>query len=269
MIARLFGRIRPALAAVAVLSLGAPLGAPIGVAMGARANGDPASHVLLEQAVFYGGALDLESKPAAQLDALVRESRRRGYPISVAVISRLEDMGTADYLYDDPDNYADFLAGEIGCCVRGRLLIVMPGGFGVTYIRHSSRADRELVDGLPPPGGVGNLLPATIDAVRRLAAAAGVKLAVPDVAPPPGGVGQPATHADVTPAPGSVPQPATQPSARPVQTRGAWYTGTWLYALPVVILVVALALLRPLVIGRARNTESTGGSPAPRKRDDR
>jgi hypothetical protein len=149
----------------------------------------------------------------------------------------------------------------------------MPGGFGVTYIRHSSRADRELVDDLPPPGGVGDLLPATIDAVRRLAAAAGVKLAVPDVAPVPGGVGRPATHADVTPAPGSVPQPATQPSARPVQTGGAWYTGPWLYAVPILILVVAaLVLLRDRVIGGARNARnagSTGGPAAPGKRDDR
>ena len=76
-------------------------------ATGARANGDPASDVLLEQPVFSGSALDLESKPAAQLDALVRDSARRGYPINVAVISRLQDLGSANYLSNDPDDYAD------------------------------------------------------------------------------------------------------------------------------------------------------------------
>src|SRR4051812_34868154 len=204
--------------AVAVLALGAP--------SAARANGDPASDVLPEQPVFWGSALDLKSKAAAQLDALVKESAARGYPINVAVISRLEDMGSADYLYNDPDNYADYVAGEIACCIDGRVLIVMPGGLGVTDIGHSSAAERKLVDALPAPRTIENLLPAAIDAVRRLAAARRVRLAVPDVAPVPGGVHQPVTH-------------LSAPARAQGKKRS---TPTWLYVLPILV-IVALALV--------------------------
>ena len=217
------------LAAVAavVLALAAPAAA--------HADGDPASDVLPEQPVFFGSAVDLKSKPAAQLDALVRESTRRGYAINVVVISRLEDMGSANYLFNDPDNYGDFLAAEIACCVKGRVLIVMPGGLGVTYIGHSSVADRKVVHDLPNPGSIGNLLPAAMGAVRRLAATAGVRVAVPDVAPGPDGVYQPTTHVSAPP----IKAPAAQ--TRPVQARSEKSTGAWLYALPILV-VAAVAV---------------------------
>jgi hypothetical protein len=227
-------RIRPHLGVVAaaVLLLAAP--------SVARADGDPASDVLTEQPVFYGSALDLKSKPAAQLDALVKESKQRGYPVNVAVISRLEDMGSATFLYDDPDNYSDFLSGEIACCVKGRLLIVMPGGIGVAYIAHSSLADRKVIDGLAPPGKVVNLLPAAIDGVVRLAAASGVKLSVPDVKPAAGGVDQPITHA-------SAPEIGTKGSG---SGHGG---GDWLYLLPIAALVLlAIALLGRRALASAR-----------------
>jgi hypothetical protein len=217
----------------ALLVVAAALAA-LAVAPYARADGDPASDVLPEQPVFYGSAVDLKSKPAAQLDALVRESRRRGYPVNVVVITRLEDMGSANYLFDDPDNYGDFLAGEIACCVTGRVLIVMPGGLGVTYIGHSSRADRRVVARLPAPGTVENLLPAAIDGVRRLAAASGVQLAVPDATPAPGGVRQPATHVSAP--------PIATPGAKSGGARGGGASGAkWLGLVPIVV-VTALAL---------------------------
>jgi hypothetical protein len=211
--------IRALFAAVFVLLVAAPA---------ARADGDPASDVLPSQPVFYGSSLDLKSKPAAQLDALVKDATRSGYPVNVAVISRLEDMGSATQYWNDPDNYGEFLAGEIACCVKGRLLIVMPAAFGVVYIGHSSQADRRALSGLPAPGSVPNLMPAAMNAVVKLAAASGVKLVVPDVTPAPNGVAQPATHA----------------SAQNTATTGGSGTGNsgvWLYALPILV-VVALSL---------------------------
>lgn len=208
----------------------------------ARADGDPASDVLPEQPVFYGSALDLKSKPAAQLDALVRQAKQQGFEVNVAVISRLEDMGSATQFWGDMDNYGAFLAGEIGCCVKGRLLIVMPAGIGVTYLGHSSTADRKVVSGLPAPGDIPKLMPAAIDAVVKLAAASGVNLAVPDVTPAPNGVSQRATHA----------------AAANVGTAGGGSgggSGVWLYLLPIAaVVVIALAIimrrrLRPRVEG--------------------
>jgi hypothetical protein len=227
--------IRALFAAVVLLLVAAPA---------ARADGDPASDVLPSQPVFFGSALDLKSKPAAQLDALVKEAKRSGYPVSVAVISRLEDMGSATQYWNDMDNYGEFLAGEIGCCVKGRLLIVMPAGLGVSYIGHSSLADRRLLSGLPAPGSVPNLMPAAMNAVVKLAAASGVKLVVPDVTPAPNGVAQPATHA----------------SAQNVATTGGSGTGNsgvWLYALPIVVVVaVSLALITRRKL-RGQGVEST------------
>ncbi len=226
--------LRALLAALVLLLLGAPA---------ARADGDPASDVLPEQPVFYGSALDLKSKQAAQLDALARQAKSKGYDVKVAVISRLEDMGSATQFWGDMDNYGDFLAGEIGCCVKGRLLIVMPAGYGVTYLGHSSTADRKVVADLPAPGKVANLMPGAIDAVVKLAAASGVSLAVPDVTPAPNGVSQPATHA----------------AAANVGTgggaSGSGGSGGLLLLLPIVaVVVVALAIvtrrrLRPRVEG--------------------
>jgi hypothetical protein len=162
----------------------------------ARADGDPASDVLPEQPVFFGSALDLKSKQAAQLDALARQAKQQGFEVNVAVISRLEDMGSATQYWGDMDNYGAFLAGEIGCCVKGRLLIVMPDGIGVTYLGHSSTADRKVVSALPAPGeDATKLMPAAMDAIVKLAAKSGVSLAVPDVTPAPNGVSQRATHA--------------------------------------------------------------------------
>jgi hypothetical protein len=205
----------------------------------ARADGDPASDVLPDQPVFYGSALDLKSKQAAQLDALAREAKRKGFEVNVAVVSRLEDMGSATQFWNDMENYGAFLAGEIGCCVKGRLLIVMPAGFGVTYLGHSSVADRKALAGLPAPGAVPNLMPAAMNAIVKLAAASGVSVAVPDVTPAPNGVSQPATHA----------------AAPNVGTQGGSGSGVWLYLLPILaVVVIALAIvtrrrLRPRLEG--------------------
>src|SRR5262249_43050190 len=144
----------------------------LAAAPAARADGDPASDVLPEQPVFYGSALDLKSQQAAQLDALAKQAKQQGFEVNVAVISRLEDMGSATQFWGDMDNYGAFLAGEIGCCVKGRLLIVMPAGFGVTYLGHSSTADRKALAGMTAPGDdPAKLMPAAMDAVIKLAAA--------------------------------------------------------------------------------------------------
>jgi hypothetical protein len=205
-----------------------------GAAAAGGADGDPASDVLPTYPLFLGSAVDTKSKAAAQLDALVKEAKQRGFPINVVLISRLADLGSANYLWNDPNNYADFITGEIACCVHGRILIVMPGGFGVTYVGHSAVSDRKVVAKLPAPGKIKNLLPASIEAVRRLAAASGVQLAVPDVEPVPGGVFQPFGH-----------------SAAPVPSAAEKSGTDWLFVLSIVVLVAAaLALVAWLVLRR-------------------
>lgn len=98
--------IRPLLAAACGAATLLAAGAPA-----ARANGDPASDVLARRDVFYRMALDLRSKPAAQLPALLAQSRQKGYEIKVA--ARPEDLGDVGWMWEDPTNYAQFLATEI------------------------------------------------------------------------------------------------------------------------------------------------------------
>jgi hypothetical protein len=209
------------LAAVLAFGLLLGVGAPA-----ARADGDPASDVLPQQDVFYGSALDLHSVAAAQLDALTKLAAKRGYAIKVAVISQIEDMGSVSYLYGDPTNYAQFLGGEIGYLSTKRLLIVMPEGYAILHQGHSSLPEQDVLDKLPPPGKTAALLPGAIDAVVKLAAHQGVKLAVPAVTPPPGGVNQALTH-NQAPPPGYKAKSKTASSG----------TGDWAFAIPVLVLL--------------------------------
>jgi hypothetical protein len=209
---------------IAILLWGAPA---------ALADGDPASDVLPQQDVYFGGRIDLESKPAAQLDALAGEAAERGYAVKVAVITQIEDMGSVSYLYDDPSNYAEFLASEIAYLTTRRLLVVMPGGYAIVHQGHSNVREQKLLDRLDPPGD--DLLGAAMNAVIRLAANAGVKVEVPEVRPASGGIKQASTHS----------QAAPPPAARtPASTTGGG--GTWLFALP----LAAVALAATALLGR-------------------
>jgi hypothetical protein len=228
-------RLAAAVAAVAVALVCAP---------SAHADGDPAGDVLAQQSVFYGSALDLRSEPAAQLPALLEQAKAKGYELKVAAMSVQQDMGAIDYLWDDPLNYVDFLAQELAYRYQGRVLVIMPSGYAMYRLGHSSVRDQRILDKLDPVGeDAAAVLPSALDAVVALAGAHGIKLAVPEIAPPPGGVTQPGSHfAQRTAArTGSVSR-----STRRATSGGGG--GAWLFALPVVALVAAAGVL----IGRGR-----------------
>jgi hypothetical protein len=225
--------IRLLVAAVVLLLAAAPA---------ARADGDPAGDVLIQQAVFYGSALDLRSKEAAQLMALTEQAKEQGYEIRVAALTVPEDLGAIGYLWDDPTNYADFLTAEIQSVYRGRTLVVMPSGLGIWWRDHEFADEQALLDELGGPGtDPAAVLPLAMDAIVELAAAQDIELAIPDVEPPPGGVTQPASHyAQSQNAPASAPAEAS--SGR-----------SWLFALPAlfVVLAAAIVLVRRRLSSRA------------------
>jgi hypothetical protein len=183
----------------------------------ARADGDPASDFLAVQDMFYGYGLDLKSKPASQLPALLAQSRAKGYEIRVALISRPGDLGSATPFWGKPKGYVTFLGQELSNVYKERTLVVMPEGYGIFHAGHSTLREQKLLDRLPPPG---DLLPASLETVQRLAAASGVKLEIPDV--PAGNVVQPAfQHATAT---------ATATSA---SASGGGGSSAWLFLVPV------------------------------------
>jgi len=150
-----------------------------GLAVSARADGDPASDYLLVQKVFLPFNAKFPAKRQAELVALVAAANRSGFKIRVALISSDYDMGAITSLWRKPRTYARFLGEELSYLYKQRLLIVMPNGFGFSWLKHSSTAEYALLEKIPiKPGSVG-LVDAAQTAVRRLAAAAGVTIAAP------------------------------------------------------------------------------------------
>jgi hypothetical protein len=135
--------IRPLLAAAAILLAAAPA---------ARAHGDPAGDVLAVQSVFYGGGLDLRSKPAAQLPALLEAAKAEGLELRVAALSVPRDLGENDYLWDDPLNYVQFLSEGLSSVYQGWTLVAMPSGYAIHRPGESSAREQRVLDRLEPAG---------------------------------------------------------------------------------------------------------------------
>ena len=168
---------RWALAAVAVLAVAVWLGAPI-----ARADGDPASDVLLEQNVYFPSTA---SAPAARA-ALVRVAAgvyARGDRVKVALIYTAEDLGAIPSLFGQPDEYAHFLGVELGLWYVGPLLVVMPAGFGFYDGGRTTVAAEQVLRSLDvTAGSPDDLVRSATIAVQRLAATGALRS--PDVTAP-------------------------------------------------------------------------------------
>jgi hypothetical protein len=157
----------------------------------ARADGDPASDVLLYQPIYF----PYQPAPAAvkrRLTGLVRSANGQGYQIRVAVIQARRDLGSIPELFDKPSVYARFLSSELTSAWRSRVLVVMPGGYGlaqgarfvkvkgVLQIRENTTSgpDEAVLRQLAPPSGSSPtaLIDAAGRALRALAARHDVSL---------------------------------------------------------------------------------------------
>jgi cytochrome oxidase Cu insertion factor (SCO1/SenC/PrrC family) len=143
----------------------------------APADGDPASDVLLTQSAFLPADSGLPAAQSNQLQALVREAAKDGYPIRVAVIPESYDLGSVTALWDRPSTYASFLGIELSLTYKGPLLVAMPDGWGFNWPGHRTGAADALLAKLRIAPGAGGLLDATQTAVSGLARSAGVGLA--------------------------------------------------------------------------------------------
>jgi hypothetical protein len=136
---------------------------------GALADGDPASDVLLGQAVFLGYG-NVSHAAGDRLYAVASSAAAHGYPIRVAVIGARTDLGTVPALFGKPATYASFLSQEVPG--TDPILVVMPAGLGLARSGHAL-----------PMGSLGGistgshtpdaLAAAGVTAVERLSAAAG------------------------------------------------------------------------------------------------
>jgi hypothetical protein len=144
----------------------------------ARADGDPASDVLVEQALFLPWDADLSSTQQATLQALLESSRRSADPLRVALIASSTDLGSVTPLWRKPQAYAEFLGDELSLTYRGPLLIVMPNGFGLEGFGAKMAAVEAALTGIDAPAPGAGLGQVALTAVHRIAGVLGETLAV-------------------------------------------------------------------------------------------
>jgi hypothetical protein len=151
----------------------------------ARANGDPASDVLLTQDVFLPYAPPVQPQLKTALDKVLKDARQAGFPLKIALILTPNDLGAYPDLFNQPQKYADVLSRELStlnphgdALDAVHVLTVMPGGFGGNNL--GDRVDEALqpitIQGDAQSDG---LAKAAIEAVARLATVNGHEVAIP------------------------------------------------------------------------------------------
>ncbi len=174
---------------VAVACLLAPVAA-LGLLcpVGARADGDPASDVLLGENVFYPYTPPVTASLQRSLNARAAAAHRAGFPVKVALIASPTDLGVITSLFGKPQTYANFLDREISFQGPQPLLVVMAAGYGV---QGTTPAVARAVTGLPKPAGRASnqLAQAAITALSRMASASGHRISAGAVAPDAGSSG--------------------------------------------------------------------------------
>lgn len=151
-------------------------------ATAARADGDPASDVLATQSLFLPQDAGIPFGQQGQLSGLLEATARSGYPLRVAIIASTSDLGSVTELWRQPGTYARFLGQELSLVYRGPLLVVMPGGYGVSSNGAPLPTAMSTLDALRSPAGGAGLGTAALTAIQRLAAASGHPVAIPPAA---------------------------------------------------------------------------------------
>jgi hypothetical protein len=136
----------------------------------ARADGDPASDVLLAANVFYPYEPPTSASLMNRLNGATTEAAKLGVPVKVAVIASPIDLGVIPQLLGRPQEYAAYLDQEISFGKRQPLLVVMADGYGTESL---STAAAAALARLPRPTAKtpDTLVSAAISAVARIASA--------------------------------------------------------------------------------------------------
>jgi hypothetical protein len=143
--------------------------AALGSAGSALADGDPGSDVLVYQNLFAGADSGLSVAQQLKIGRRLDAAARSGRPLRVAIIARRDDLGAVTGLWGKPRAYARFLGLELSIAYRGRLLVVMPGGLGVSRGGgHPDAAGTRAVSGIAGGASAGGLTSAALAAIARL-----------------------------------------------------------------------------------------------------
>ena len=154
----------------------------------ARADGDPASDVLLLQDVYLPYAPGIPKPLADTITNLLKTTRKAGFPLKVAIIADPKDLGAVPQFFNKPQSYAPFLQSEIAFNSKKPLLIVMPNGYGAAALPKQAQTGLQGLD--PPKSADGtDLARSTVAAIVKLSAAAGHPVPTPKLPDAGGGGG--------------------------------------------------------------------------------
>jgi len=156
--------------------LAAALAAALLLPASARADGDPASDFLVTLDAFVPADGGIPAGDGQQLVQLLKDAKAKGFPVKVALIPKQDDLGAVTILWKQPQSYAKFLGQELFYVFKGKLLIVMPNGYGIYEHGRPIAADRALLDSLPLPKSAADAAAAGTTAVQRLARRSGIVL---------------------------------------------------------------------------------------------
>lgn len=167
---------------LAVLLCCAAAALPAGLPAAARADGDPASDVLIGQDAFYPYAPNTVARGLQQaLNTMLKQAKARRFEMKVAVVAATTDLGAVPQLFTEPQKYADLLTSELSFNTRPRVLVVLPSGLGGNNLGDGAGP---ALAGITPETAAGpdGLARAAMLAVGRLTAANGTPVPVPAVA---------------------------------------------------------------------------------------
>ena len=134
----------------------------------ARADGDPASDVLLVDNVFLTYSVGVSAPAKAALAQTVAHLNAKGFRVKVAVIADPADLGAVPSLYGKPQIYAKFLGTEISFQYTNRLLVVMPNGFGFWRKGKSIVREKKILTRVKVKQGGDGLAYSAVNALKAL-----------------------------------------------------------------------------------------------------
>jgi hypothetical protein len=168
---------RRSLAVAVIVALAAAI-----TAVGAPADGDPASDYLLTQNVYLPYHAP-SATAATALERTVDGIYVHGDRVKVALIDDVSDLGSIPSLFGNPSGYAHFLGIELGLWYVGPLLVVMPAGFGIYDGGRSTAAEDQVLRSIQVSAGSPDELARSATAALQALAAANA-LSSPDVKAP-------------------------------------------------------------------------------------
>ncbi len=243
----------PALRLVLVLAILCVL-CPLGT-VSALADGDPGSDVLLDQNLFYGSDSGISTAQELALGKLLTATAAAGAPVRVAIVAHEDDLGSVTRLWQRPEAYAGYLGYELSLAYTGRLLVVMPGGYGIYWRGHNTTSASRAIASAPAPGASpASLIAGATAAVKALEMDAGVAPAkLRAVAGTTGGAVGAATTSAAAPSP-----TAGVPTVVPAAKAHGW--NGWVVA--VVLIVVLTSVFWAPWLWRRRHEAAVPGIPA-------